>query len=159
MTPSRSIVISALLTLFPQSFAAPAPNACINNRDAQYEWTPVPGDDPINVDIAIVGGGFSGMAAAYQLHQAGMKVVVLEATDVLGGRSRSTQLESGPGLVELGATWINNKTQKTVTALAENFDLELIVQYTEGYEARQMLDGTVQLSGDEEEEAVEDLVS
>lgn len=123
-----------------------------------------PSDALINVDVAVVGGGFSGMAAAYQLHQAGLKVVVLEATDVLGGRSRSHQLESGPGLVELGATWINNKTQPAVTALAKEFDLELIEQYTDGYGIRQMLDGSVTFEGgqedgeEEEEEAIEDLV-
>ena len=121
----------------------------------QDSWPEV----PVNVDVAIVGGGFSGMAAAYQLHQAGLKVVVLEATDTIGGRSRSKQLESGAGIVELGATWINNKTQPAVTALAKEFGLELIEQYTEGYEIRQMLDGTVTLQGgDEDEEASEEMV-
>jgi monoamine oxidase len=114
------------------------------------------------VDVAIVGGGFSGMAAAYQLHQAGLKVVVMEATERLGGRSRSHPLETGPGLVELGATWINNKTQPNVTALAEEFGLELIEQYTEGYALREYVDGSVEYEGgdeDEEDAPEEELVS
>lgn len=92
------------------------------------------------------------MTAAYQLHRAGLKVIVLEATDVLGGRSRSHQLETGPGLVELGATWINNKTQPQVTALAEDFGFKLVEQYTEGYGVREMLDGTVVLEGGDDAE-------
>lgn len=138
-TTAASSLLSLLLLTEPQklfsglTFAAGAPapdtkGAC---------------KAPTKVDVAVVGGGFSGMASAYELHKAGLKVVVLEATDILGGRSRSRQLESGPGLVEMAATWINNITQPNVTTLVHEFGLELINQLTEGDPIRQLLDGSV----------------
>jgi monoamine oxidase len=116
---------------------------------------------PDDVDVAIVGGGFSGMASAYRLHKAGLKVVVLEATNKLGGRSRSHPLQAGPGLVELGATWINNLTQPSVSALTQDFGIELVEQYTNGYSRRQLLDGSTITEVDVEEgdeDFVEDMV-
>lgn len=113
---------------------------------------------PVDVDVAIVGGGFSGMASAYRLHQQGLKVVVLEATDRLGGRSRSHPLDSGPGLVELGATWINNDTQRAVGVLADKFGLELIEQYREGVGLRQLLDGSMMIEGGDDSVEEEEVV-
>lgn len=111
--------------------------------------------DPIEVDVVVVGGGFSGISAAYDLHKAGLKTVVLEARDRLGGRSRSQKLESGPGVIELGATWINNVTQPAVFALTEKFGLEIIEQYTDGAEVFQDVDGLVyNLSEDSSAEMV-----
>lgn len=44
-----------------------------------------PGD---RADVAVVGGGWAGMAAALELALAGRRVLVLEAAPVLGGRAR-----------------------------------------------------------------------
>src|ERR1700736_6678442 len=38
-------------------------------------------------DVAVIGGGFTGLGAARQLAKAGTKVVVLEADRVIGGAS------------------------------------------------------------------------
>ncbi|KAH8900745.1 putative mao-A [Thozetella sp. PMI_491] len=90
---------------------------------------PVP---PVEVDVVIVGGGFSGLTAAYDAHQAGLKTVLLEAKHRVGDRSRSQALKSGPGFVEMGATWINKTTQPSIYALTRKFGLETSEQYTTG---------------------------
>ena len=57
------------------------------------------------VNVAVVGAGFAGLAAALDLHDAGLSVVVLEARDRVGGRVLSVELENGE-IAELGAEWI-----------------------------------------------------
>jgi monoamine oxidase len=96
---------------------------------------------PIEIDVIVVGGGFSGMSAAYDLKKAGIKSIVLEARHRIGGRSWSTKLKSGPGYVDLGATWINNKTQPAVYALAQEFGLETYAQYLDGVDVYEGVDG------------------
>src|SRR5437016_13734161 len=46
-------------------------------------------EGPVNghYDVAVIGGGFTGLGAARQLARAGTKVVVLEADRVIGGAS------------------------------------------------------------------------
>ena len=94
-------------------------------------------------DVLVVGGGYSGLMSAYDLHQAGIKTLVLEAKDKIGGKARTQKLRSGPGVIELGATWINNKTQPEVYALTERFGLKTLEQYTEGDSILQGPDGSV----------------
>ncbi|ROZ50328.1 FAD-dependent oxidoreductase [Rhodococcus sp. WS3] len=54
-------------------------------------------------EIAVVGGGLSGMVAAYELLKLGLKPVVYEA-DQIGGRMRSVEFDGHPGVVaEMGA--------------------------------------------------------
>ncbi|KAF2098754.1 putative mao-A [Rhizodiscina lignyota] len=106
---------------------------------------PVPS---VEVDAIVVGGGFSGLAAAYELQQAGIKTVLLEARHRIGGRSRSQPLKSGPGVIDMGATWINKWTQPAVYALTEKFGLETAEQYTDGDEVFQCIDGQAVRSSD-----------
>ncbi|KAF2020039.1 amine oxidase [Aaosphaeria arxii CBS 175.79] len=95
----------------------------------------------VEVDVVVVGGGFSGLMSGYNLQQSGLKTVVLEAKEQIGGRSRSFQRKSGPGVIELGATWINNRTQPEVFALTEQFGLETAEQFTDGDTVFQGVDG------------------
>ncbi|HIG27169.1 MAG TPA: FAD-dependent oxidoreductase [Verrucomicrobiales bacterium] len=56
--------------------------------------------------IIIVGAGFSGLSAAYKLHESGAEVLVLEARDRVGGRVYSKELSNG-AVVEMGGEWIH----------------------------------------------------
>lgn len=98
---------------------------------------------PLKVDVVVVGGGFSGLQAAWDIQKAGLSSVVLEAKHRIGGRSRSQKLQSGPGIIELGATWINKTTQPKVYATARRLGLETIEQYTEGDEVWQLENGDI----------------
>jgi monoamine oxidase len=57
------------------------------------------------VDVAVVGAGFAGLAAALDVYDAGLSVTVLEARERVGGRVLSVELENGE-IAELGAEWI-----------------------------------------------------
>lgn len=98
----------------------------------------------IETEVVVVGGGISGLAAANTLKDGGFKdITVLEAKETIGGRVRSVQRNSGPGIIELGATWINNKTQPEVYALTELYGLETAVQHYEGDIINEDLEGIV----------------
>jgi hypothetical protein len=56
-------------------------------------------------DAIIVGAGFAGLAAARQLHKAGLSVIVLEALDRFGGRAKTTKTDAGQ--IEMGAQWFH----------------------------------------------------
>jgi monoamine oxidase len=56
-------------------------------------------------DVVVLGAGFAGLAAALDLYDAGVSVVVLEARERVGGRVLSVELGNGE-LAELGAEWI-----------------------------------------------------
>jgi monoamine oxidase len=69
--------------------------------------TSSPGAGPF--DVAVIGAGISGMAAARALVNAGRRVVVLEARDRVGGRAFSDTRALGFP-VDLGAEWFINVT-------------------------------------------------
>lgn len=58
--------------------------------------------------VAIIGGGISGLTAAYRLHQAGLQPVLFEASDRVGGVIHTTRKDDC--LLELGPDcWATNK--------------------------------------------------
>lgn len=52
-------------------------------------------DDAATLDVAVVGGGWAGLAAAVALARAGRQVTLIEAAPQLGGRARSLDI-TGP---------------------------------------------------------------
>jgi glycine/D-amino acid oxidase-like deaminating enzyme len=80
-------------------------------------------DERITADVAVVGGGITGLAAALRLQRAGLKVVVLEASRVgCGVTGHSTaKLTALHGLV--------------YTDVEKNFGLEAAATYAAANQA------------------------
>jgi protoporphyrinogen/coproporphyrinogen III oxidase len=79
------------------------------------------------MQIAVVGSGPAGMTAAYRLQQAGHRVEVLEARDVIGGRTYAARL--GPGHhCDTGAGWLTSFYRRTHALLDELNLRDLLVR-------------------------------
>lgn len=83
-----------------------------------------------DVDVVIVGAGLSGLQAATDVQNAGLSFVVLEAKDRVGGKTQAVKV--GNGVLDVGAAWINDKTQPRMYELYNRFGFEPLVQRAEG---------------------------
>ncbi len=76
--------------------------------------------------VVIIGAGFAGLAAAYQLHKKKIPFVILEARNRIGGRVYSFEADPAEKLVvELGAEWVG-KSHERIISLCDEFKLELL---------------------------------
>ncbi|MFK7935195.1 MAG: flavin monoamine oxidase family protein [Saprospiraceae bacterium] len=69
-------------------------------------------------DVVIIGGGLTGIAAAYLLRNSSLSITILEARTSLGGRIRTIYGKDGKS-VEMGATWLGKKHTALVDLLKE----------------------------------------
>ncbi|THX59008.1 monoamine oxidase N [Aureobasidium pullulans] len=94
----------------------------MSSRDG-YQWTESSGlvkgvpsigviQPPTNIqtehelyDVIVVGAGYCGLTAARDAALSGLKVLLLEARDRIGGRSWSSNIEGYP--FEMGGTWVS----------------------------------------------------
>ena len=60
-------------------------------------------------DVLVLGAGVAGLAAAQELSQAGLRVIVIEARDRLGGRIFTQHVPGHPLPIELGAEFIHGR--------------------------------------------------
>lgn len=82
-------------------------------------------------DVIIVGGGPAGLKAADTLIQGGLKVLLLESRDRVGGRVYSKPLESGT-YIELGAQWQSKTDQDNLEELVQRFKFKKTQTFREG---------------------------
>ncbi|MEO8404887.1 MAG: FAD-dependent oxidoreductase [Chitinophagaceae bacterium] len=76
--------------------------------------------------VIIIGAGFSGLAAAYQLRKKNVNVIMLEARDRISGRVFSYPMDPSENLViELGAEWVGNSHTR-LQNLCQGFGLDLV---------------------------------
>lgn len=87
-------------------------------------------DGSSNVDVVVVGAGISGLMAARILKKAGLKVLILEAHDRVGGRLLTKKLEDGTAF-DLGGQWIGLDMLR-VNQLIQELGLTLFPQHDSG---------------------------
>ena len=72
-----------------------------------------------HTDVAVIGGGMAGLAAARTLADAGRHVLLIEARNRLGGRVYTIRDTRSPVPVELGAEFIHGRPGVTLALLRE----------------------------------------
>ena len=82
-----------------------------------------------DVDVVVVGAGFSGLTIARNLKQAGASVVVLEADDRVGGRGKPGSIAGQ--VMDVGGQWVATN-QTHLLALADDLGVKTYPQYVEG---------------------------
>lgn len=75
------------------------------------------------VDVAIIGAGAAGIAAARRLIDAGVSVLVLEARARPGGRAHT--IEAGAMPIDLGCEWLHSADHNVLAAIAAQRGFEI----------------------------------
>ncbi len=77
------------------------------------------------VDVAVIGAGAAGIAAARQLQAAGLSTVILEARDRVGGRAHTNVAHFGFP-VDIGAAWLHFADENPLTGYAQRNGFDVI---------------------------------
>ena len=78
--------------------------------------------DDETADVLVLGAGAAGLAAAQELSQVGLRVIVIEARDRVGGRIFTQHVPGHPLPIELGAEFIHGRPPESF-ALVEQAGL------------------------------------
>ena len=70
-----------------------------------------------DIDVAVVGAGAAGLAAAHRLRERGISTLVLEARDRIGGRAHTVITSTGHA-VDLGCGWLHSADRNPWVAIA-----------------------------------------
>jgi monoamine oxidase len=101
--------------------------------------------EQLEADVAIVGAGLAGLVAARRLVAAGVRPVVLEARDRVGGRLLNHEIGGGK-VVEVGGQWIG-PTQDRIAALAAELGVGTFPTYDQGRHVIEMEGKRASFSG------------
>ena len=95
---------------------------------------------PARTSVIVVGAGYAGLAAALELHDAGIDVLVLEAQHRVGGRTLSLR-DHGGVVVDHGGQWVG-PTQRDFLSLVDRFGVETFPTYLGGQNIERWVDGS-----------------
>ena len=96
-------------------------------------------------DVAVVGGGFAGLTAAFRLSQAGRSVVLIDATQRRGGRTFTAHLTDGTPF-EIGGAWVSGtNTQSNIKQLMRELHIGRFRQFVEGNSLFEVSTGNVRV--------------
>jgi len=90
----------------------------------------VSGTEATESGVVVVGAGLAGLVAARELVENGIRPLVLEARDRVGGRLLNEEIGDGK-IVEVGGQWIG-PTQERIAALAAELGIATFPTHDEG---------------------------
>jgi monoamine oxidase len=79
---------------------------------------------PSDIDVAIIGAGAAGLAAARTLEGSGLSVLVLEARDRIGGRGH-TLILPGDIVFDVGCEWLHSADRNAFVPIARDLGIEI----------------------------------
>ena len=77
------------------------------------------------VDVVVIGAGFAGLVAARDLRERGLRVVVLEARDRVGGRAYSRPFAGSDQIVEIGGAWFDSEVHTPLREEADRYGVTI----------------------------------
>ena len=79
-------------------------------------------------DAIVIGAGLAGLATARELEHAGRRVVILEASDHVGGRAFTYTAGTGAGAlaIDLGGAWVHGVDTNPLTGLVDALGLHRV---------------------------------
>jgi monoamine oxidase len=77
----------------------------------------------MDADVVVLGAGFAGVTAARNLQEAGIRVVLLEARDRIGGRTWYREMPDAGVSVEYGGMFFSRATQPHLAAEIERYGI------------------------------------
>src|SRR5438067_1175684 len=79
-----------------------------------------PGGPP---DVLIVGAGMSGVSTSYFLRKLGIRSLILEGRDRIGGRLWSSK-RWPDAILDLGGAWVHDSLNSPLTPLVKQFNIQ-----------------------------------
>ena len=80
----------------------------------------------MDADVVVIGAGFAGIAAARDLHEAGRRVMVLEARDRIGGRTWYREIPGTGVWAEYGGMFFSRATQPHLAREIERYGIGVL---------------------------------